>query len=520
MHRVLQIPELVELVCSQIPSVYSAGDHGVSGRHDLAILARTAKIFLNPALDNLWSAQYTLAHILRCMPVGLWTEPMPARGSMYGLELARPVMPSDWERPSFYLPRVKNLDFSEDSYLPSGDILEILAFCHPEPLFPNLRSLAWSYVDSGLFPYIHIFLGPRLWKLEINIPSTVAHLSILPTIARKCPSLAIAEICYDAIATLAGFHEHIRTALSFFVRGLQRIETLRVHDLNGSAFEYLATIPMLKELMVDNLNEFASLPPSYHPRFPSLTRLGLWPRTLEVAISCITSLSPPELAHLMVTCTVTSLRLSAIASLYRVVQQTLPQAFLSSLYINIYSFDDSAVLSDSWMAKHALLHTLFYFPHLTSLSLQIPGGFDLDDASALDIARAWPNLRDLDLIPDDVVPGERRTTLAALCIFAENFPELESLAIEFNALTLPAQNPDKLTFHTRLTNLRVGHSPIVDPIVVAGFMSSVFPQLSELCPREEDGLGWGEDASHFHDRWETVVKALTQHSVLRPSLKI
>ncbi|KAJ7673166.1 hypothetical protein DFH06DRAFT_1123896 [Mycena polygramma] len=39
------------------------------------------------ALDNLWSAQYTLAHILRCMPVGLWTEPMPARGSMYGLDM-------------------------------------------------------------------------------------------------------------------------------------------------------------------------------------------------------------------------------------------------------------------------------------------------------------------------------------------------------------------------------------------------------------------------------------------------
>ncbi|KAJ7628152.1 hypothetical protein DFH06DRAFT_1442002 [Mycena polygramma] len=468
MHRVLQIPELVELVCSQIPSGYDTSDHGVSGRHDLAILARTAKIFLNPALDNLWGAQYTFVNIVRCMPVDLWNEPLTARGrSMDHLELTRPIMPPDWERPLFYLPRVKTLDFSEDSDLPSEEILEILAVCHPEPLFPNLRSLGWSYLDSCLFPYIHIFLGPRLRKLEINLPSTVSHLSILPTIAQKCPSLTIAEICYDAIATPAGFHEHIRTALSFFVRGLLRIETLRVHDLNESAFEYLATIPMLKELTVDNLNEFASLPPSYHPRFPSLTRLGLWPRTLELAILCITSLSPPELAHLMVTCTVTSLRLSAIASLYRVVQQTLPQALLSSLYINIYSFDDSAVLSDSWMAKHALLHTLFYFPHLT-----------------------------------------------------KNCPELESLAIEFNALTIPARNPDKLTSHTRLTNLRVGHSPIVDPIAVAGFISSVFPKLSKLYPREEDGLGWEEDAPHFHDRWETVVKALTQHSVLRPSLKL
>ncbi|KAJ7617651.1 hypothetical protein DFH06DRAFT_1364343 [Mycena polygramma] len=492
MHRVLQIPELVELVCSQIPSGYSAGDHGVSGRHDLAILARTAKIFLNPALDNLWSTQYTLAHILRCMPVGLWTEPMPARGSMYGLELARPIMPSDWERPSFYLPRVKSLDFSEDSDLPSGDILEIFAFCHPEPLFPNLRSLPWSYLDSALFPYIHIFLGPRLWQLEINLPSTVAHLSILPTIARKCPSLAI--------------------------RHSRRLPRAYSHSRFVLSLEYLATLPMLKDLRVENLDEFTPLPPSCDPTFLTLTRLELWPRTLESASSCITSLSPPELANLMVTCSVPSLRLSAISSLYRVVQQALPQVSLRSLYINIHS-DDDTTLPDSWMAKHALLHTLFYFPHLTSLTLQIPGGFDLDDASAFDIARAWPNLRNLDLIPDEVVPGDRRTTLAALYIFADNCAGLESLAIEFNALTIPARNRDKLGSHSRLTNLRVGHSPIGDPIAVGSFISSVFPQLSELYPRtiyQEDDFGWEEDALHFYERWETVRDSV----LVRPNLKI
>ncbi|KAJ6452685.1 hypothetical protein C8R47DRAFT_264547 [Mycena vitilis] len=520
MHRVLQIPELVELVCSQISSGYDTSDHGVSGRHALAVLARTAKIFLNPALDNLWSTQYTFVNIVRCMPVDLWNEPLTAQGSsMDRLELTRPIMPPDWERPSFYLPRVKLLDFSEDSDLPSEEILEILAFCHPEPLFPNLQSLGWAYMDSCLFPYIHIFLGPRLRKLEINLPSTVSHLSILPSIARHCPSLTSADVAYDAIDTRADFQNHIRTAISFFVRGLRRVDTLRVHVLNESAFEYLATLPMLKDLMVENLDEFTPLPPSRDPRFSSLTRLELWPRTLELAISCITSLSPPELADLMITCSVPLPRLAVIASLYGVVQRTLPRASTSSLHIYIYSAEDSVVLPDSWMAKHALLHTLFYFPHLTSLTLHIPGGFDLDDASALDIARAWPNLHELDLIPDEVVPGERRTTLSALCIFADNCPELGSLAIEFNALTVPARDPDKPGFRTRLTNLRVGHSPIEDPIAVGGFISSLFPQLSELYSRtiyQEDDYGWEADELHYYERWETVRDSV----LMRPSPKI
>ncbi|KAJ7144120.1 hypothetical protein C8R44DRAFT_142894 [Mycena epipterygia] len=54
MHRALKIPELVEMICSQISPEEPDGDSSDCGSPELAALARTSKIFQDDPLNVLW----------------------------------------------------------------------------------------------------------------------------------------------------------------------------------------------------------------------------------------------------------------------------------------------------------------------------------------------------------------------------------------------------------------------------------------------------------------------------------
>ncbi|KAJ7670151.1 hypothetical protein DFH06DRAFT_1373009 [Mycena polygramma] len=205
----LEIPEIVALVCSQIVNT-------PAGRQDLAALARTAKIFQDGALNGIWQWQGSFVHILRLMPLDLWNAPVE-NGSINKLvclsliyveprltdedgnqELVRPIGSADWERPLFYLHRVKTFNASTSEELPSPALFESLSSsCPREHLFPNIRSLTWTHNQSrspGLYPCIRVVVGPRLKQLDIRIPIFVSDVSVLPDIAVKCPELADVEI--------------------------------------------------------------------------------------------------------------------------------------------------------------------------------------------------------------------------------------------------------------------------------------------------------------------------------------
>ncbi|KAJ6568089.1 hypothetical protein DFH09DRAFT_918179 [Mycena vulgaris] len=70
MHRALRTPEVLVIICLQI---YPDFDHEPSqdASRVLVRLARTCKLFSEPALDALWSFQSIIFHILDCMPRGV-----------------------------------------------------------------------------------------------------------------------------------------------------------------------------------------------------------------------------------------------------------------------------------------------------------------------------------------------------------------------------------------------------------------------------------------------------------------
>ncbi|KAJ7144125.1 hypothetical protein C8R44DRAFT_846099 [Mycena epipterygia] len=490
MHRALQIPELVEMICSQI-SPDELGESSDSGSNELAALARTSKIFQDDALNCLWRCQYTLAYILRCMPEDLWDGPVLA-GHVDRLDITRPIAPTDWERPLFYLSRVKWLDLSRAEDLPSEALFETLSLCLPaEHLFPNLKTLSWTYVDAPLFPYIRIVLGPKITNIEINLTTTMSHLSLIPTLALRCPHLTDVQVSYEY--TPIPFHDEIRTSVSLFVRGLKRLRSLRVNDLDRPALEHLATLPTLTLLTLENIQGSTRFfPKQLDPsRFSTLESLAIWLTTAEAAIFWIESVSHSALADLSITMS-SPPTTQALSALYVAVAENIPCANLCRLQVDVpypfavAPFDESS--DQSVVEKREGLTRLFRFHNLTNLGLESLRGFDLDDALVLEMAQAWPNLRTLQLLPNGPASPASRVTLAALRSFAHHCPKLVSLGIELDAGTVPvAHEGDKQDVQTKLNVLSVGFSPISNPSAVASFIFDIFPEVSDLYGNRGNG---------------------------------
>jgi hypothetical protein len=76
MHRCLYIPEILCQIISATDVEDPAGPLWGSepDRFTLASLARTCRLFYEPASDALWKTQYNLCALVKCMPSDSWEE--------------------------------------------------------------------------------------------------------------------------------------------------------------------------------------------------------------------------------------------------------------------------------------------------------------------------------------------------------------------------------------------------------------------------------------------------------------
>ncbi|KAJ7606982.1 NmrA-like family-domain-containing protein [Mycena polygramma] len=495
----LEIPEIVAHICSQIVN-------NQPGRRDLAALARTAKIFQDGALNGIWQWQGTFAHILRLMPPDLWNMQV-ADGFINVLELVRPITTADWERPLFYLHRVRTFNACNLERLPSPELFESLSSsCPREHLFPNLRFLTWTHNQSRssvLYPYIHAFLGPRLNQLDLRIPHLPSDLSVFPDIAFKCPELTDVEIGGESWSS--DHRQQFRPKMSLFLRSLNRIQKLHIASfgVDGPTFDHLATTSMFKSLYLggfrhDGLTSRLSQPGD-GARFTQLTSLKVLHISVEAAsdiFRCCPPLASIDIGIFPVA------GIEAISDLYRTITDNLQRTPLRSLTIS----NTRAGGPLNSLAFPPLL----IFHNLTTVKLRNDYAFVLDDMIAHQMARAWPNLQSLDLLshcpPANSDPP--RVTLAALCIFAEHCPALRLLGIDINALTVPPGNDFHFRRPTPVT-LLVGYAPIKDPSAVADFIFAVYPNVSGFLPRPAPTLTL-EERQQLCDRWEVVEENLAQ----------
>ncbi|KAJ7189172.1 hypothetical protein C8R46DRAFT_1056738 [Mycena filopes] len=497
MHRALKIPEVLQLVLLEI-CPEPTEDPSKEETCALATLARTCRILSDPSLDALWSFQNTYVNILRCMPADLWSETWTLR---------RPILRSDWDGPLRYVHRVRNLCCRKGTLPANGDhaaIFEILRVALPTAhLFPHLRRLQWLFYPTGPLSLAPLLFAPTLTTLVLGNFETMFQLSMLPSVAGKCPMLTHIEIsCWSFPET------EFSQAISSFVCGLSRIVSLHAPSLNNAALAHLMTLRHLQTLILEDPTIEAPVDGRDPPSPPAAAFAGLRHLTLEVAtpqciLAFISAVSHSPLQSLTLR-DISAPDASTMRQLFSALQRHLPRSLLTRL--SITSDETLGPLRTTIDA----LRLLFHFKNLTHVELRPPTGIDISDDDVLSLAQAWPRLGRLTLRQQLSKAPPPTATLRSLLHLAEQCSNLAQLELSLDASAVPPiarSTHGARLYHHALTSWIVGPSSISAPLQVARFLSAIFPALTSISVDSED---YGDDGDDDEDAqmWYEVQAAL------------
>ncbi|KAJ7636222.1 hypothetical protein FB45DRAFT_444281 [Roridomyces roridus] len=471
MHRALAIPEIV--------SIITQGTHQAT----LPSLAPMCRAFCDQALDLIWEEQHALLHLLQCMPDNLWGQPEESEENEVGTGeatcLIRPIVPADWGRFLFYSRRVKLFSFDVNCHIACcGSFFDILRISFPEAvLFPNLRTLVWwSGSDSGVIHHIRLLLAPRLRKLVIHNLESVFDLSLLPTLVTQCPGLT--QVVIEMSDGLLRFLANLYT----FVVSSNRLDSLSRVD--NSVLEHLCRLPTLTS---SNLHCQDALPgrriSSGGIMFPALRSLTITTCDTEVPTSFVPLLTDAPLQKVNIQLGMPEDKVTFVAWCKALGSHcTFAHNSLRSLSLS-HQGSRRDVAAKSYAVQGLDIRPLFSFTEPRVVRLNPPFGFNLDDSTMDELARAWPRLEVLDLggAKSSSSRTPSRLTLAALLSLAQHCPRLSCINLPLNAST---QTPTPAPHHGArriqqncLTTLNVQFSPCVDVHGMAKILSSVFPAL-------------------------------------------
>ncbi|KAJ7658623.1 hypothetical protein DFH06DRAFT_1327197 [Mycena polygramma] len=514
MHDCLKIAELVDMICSQF-DCSSEGD-----RRALATVARTCMTFRDPALDRLWWFTTLGQLLVYCMPSDLWAVDMSQRSGWDGdpvrtVRLLRPIFDSDWQRVRLYAPRIRKLASGEHSIHHRWDLDQIfpsLSLAFSESLLHNLQDLQWYHTQDD-FHYIHIFLRPSLTKISFYLLST-ADCSLLPRLGERCPQLVNIAIAADPDVDLQ--------PLSRFVARLPLAETISVPWLQQDALEHLSKLPTLKSLTMGRCPK--ALPVSAAPiafAFTALRHMSLNDGTLadvtlllrmcrDVSLETLRvdldngHHHPPE---------------ADVQAFVTAVAESISPSRLTRLRLQT-SIRWWGRTDPLYLIQPDTLTLLICFKNLTFLDITCAFGFDLDDDTVSQMARAWPQIQTLRLAGILPSTSRPRATLASLCSIARHCPRIVTLTLAFDGSVIPspcAASPGVVVRNESLRQMNVLHSPITTPITVGRFLFGVFPNLYRITTSREGMDDEGEaqlqeheDAIRYHRCWTELHQILQQ----------
>ncbi|KAF5376488.1 hypothetical protein D9615_008647 [Tricholomella constricta] len=506
MHHCLSIPEIVHLICSQCDSLF-----------DLAALARTCRTFSEPAQDGLWYEIGDLIPLIKCMPEDLWKSPEEITPDEEALIVfQRPIVSTDWPRFIIQSQRVRALGSDGSPELGHVDFQMLTFAASGLSLFPNLKELYW-FEASDRIPFILPFLGPSLTTITLSggEPSLARlQLSAFTTFCMKCPNLTVIRIEDAAYNDV----QNGISVLSAAICQLHKLETAILGDITTDAYRHLAMLPTLKSLrLLLEIDPPIPLPLLLDsPPFSALERFQIDSgRLLHGAWMLNTS-----------SCSLRALEVDywekTVESDWRIFFSTILQrcglsaltAFKVRSRENPLSINHAAFLARPPLRMEHIA-PLLAFHSLQSLVMQPIEGFDLDDASLEQLAKALPRLKALMLgvFTNAISLAKRpRVTLSSLGTLARYCPNLEHVGLHLDACIPCAAETTSSTRHTSLRCLVFGKSPIEDVMMVARFLSQMFPNIEDIWTA---GSRSDVEAS-YEEKWN-VVGTLHREYVARYS---
>ncbi|KAJ6454257.1 hypothetical protein C8R47DRAFT_1083175 [Mycena vitilis] len=517
MHRALEIPEIFGDICWHLEG------HVLSAprRKAFAALARCCKAFHDPAANVLWRRQGTLNHLLKCLPSHLWEETPPdnstARRSRGELRLLGVPLPKEWERCLIYARRIRDLSLTQrwNPGFPTLLVLQVLGETfRGEYMCPHLQSLHWEPESPSLFPYIRLFLCPHLIHILLAVHPVASNVSLLNNVGIRYPELKLLKL-----GNYSNDHSPLLSRISpTIVLQLAKIEFLLVETLDREAFDHLSRLPALRDLELRMPTE-GDLGPSTPPLgdqittlFPALRRVELEFTTIKFAAEFVDLLSDCHLREFRTSTDVLATHI-ATGRLYTALASHISHTTLDSLTIaeigdggfSPTPTPPAASIAD-YVVTGRLLAPLFCFQNITYVQLKAPVGFNLDDATAWDMAHAWRRIRFLQLDASTELHHPTSMSLHGIRAFAKYCKDLVSLKVTVNATTVPPfdRSPETRLSQQNLRTFDVSGSPISDQYNVARFLSALFPRLVEITTLYESRARWQDPADDADDDQETL----------------
>jgi len=172
----------------------------------------------------------------------------------------------------------------------------------------------------------------------------------------------------------------------------------------------------------------------------------------------------------------------------------------------------------------AQIRPLFKFSQRTKLHVDVICKMNLRDQDVIDIAHAFPRLKELSLNSMYGCQGGSTVTFYGLFRLLYLCPHIHELGVCFNAQELSVVDPSSDILmgrrpptpppHLSLTWLFVGDSKISDPPKVADVLYTIFPQLKTICSwtshpaLPEVTPEQTSEAKEFKRRWQKVDRLL------------
>ncbi|KAJ7073016.1 hypothetical protein C8F01DRAFT_1244021 [Mycena amicta] len=369
MHPSLEILDILRLIVAEL--------HQVSSLKSLYAMALTCKTFLEPTLDVMWNDQYGLRSLLGCFPA----DAISPNGNT--IRVLRPLLPEDWERPSFYAYRIRHYHgHDHDARVTNlAEVLDALSLslAPGNLLLPALTRLTWWHHAESTTSFIRLFLSPDIQKIQLTLSSSLFPLlPQLPDLLQNLDTIRI-RLRGDPV-------DHLMAGppISSLIGNLtsSNLVSLDVPNAEWSDVAHLARLRRLKRVFVRCLGAPSSalgdqsvhvLPPD---PFPSLRRLKLIGTSVQ------------SLIHFFLVGRYNSAIHTHLEVLFPIAQR------LRAQYRRLDE-EDPAVDVIAFHTSRAVLCELYSLRSLQRLSLYSPAGFGLDDQGIIQLARAFPQLEEL-----------------------------------------------------------------------------------------------------------------------------
>jgi len=356
-----------------------------------------------------------------------------------------------------------------------------------------------------IFPYISLFLGPKILKMHLSVKNCeLVGLSLLPTLCSRFPSLR-------------DFHLHLvedtramAEASSVAVCGWSQLRELDVGGLTHSALMHVGRLPYLTRLSCRLID--GSMPAAFTSSldsswFPVLRSIVIQSIDLTSCSFLVEALSSAHLSNFSLSCSGSSSS-SGWRHLFDAMRNHCNHSTLTSA--DLWDMDESVLGHNTDILTVGSIRPLFVFFNLWSVSLCPRQGIDIDDTDMKELAKAWPQLSSLSMTTRSTTGRKPRVTLAGLIPLAKYCRQLSTVSINVNAcdVSMSQSRPAGGIVSATFDCLGIGDSPITDPMPVAAFLSDIFPGITSI-------YTFNGDCVDENSKWDKVVQFIPTFVCMR-----